>query len=153
MQPGSNIYRLFDNVLVLSHGEMVYYGSAAESLDHFASLGYECPKNYNPADYLIDLVTMSSEGTIQTLARSYRESVQYNEIRKVMQNVQSEGNPFEGQSDLIGEYASSWSTQFKVLAKRTFLHNIRNPYLIRTQYILTVSLALLIGTIYWHVTD
>jgi ABC-type multidrug transport system permease subunit len=96
---------------------------------------------------------MNSEGTIQTLARSYRESVHSNNISKVMHSIQSEGNPFEGQSDLIDEYASSWPTQFRVLAKRTLLHNFRNPYLIRTQYILTVLLAILIGTIYWHVTD
>jgi hypothetical protein len=132
---------------------MVYYGKAAEAVEYFESIGHPCPKHYNPADFVIDLVTMNSASMIQALALKYKESRTSSEMKTLMHTIQTQENPYEGQSELIAEYASTWTTQFHVLAKRTLLHNLRNPYLIRTQYILTVALALLIGTIYWHVTD
>jgi len=39
-------------------------------------------------------------------------------------------------------------TQFWILSKRTFVNILRNPYLLRAQYILTVFLSVLIGLIF-----
>ena len=38
-QPRFTIFRLFDSLMLLSLGEVVYHGPAAESLDFFKSLG------------------------------------------------------------------------------------------------------------------
>ena len=38
--------------MLLSHGQTVYYGSASQSIDYFANLGYECDPFTNPADFL-----------------------------------------------------------------------------------------------------
>ncbi|KAJ3413932.1 hypothetical protein HDV05_007300 [Chytridiales sp. JEL 0842] len=55
-QPRSNIYALFDQLLLLAKGRMVYSGPAqALALEHFSSLGFECPRGFNIADYLVDL--------------------------------------------------------------------------------------------------
>jgi ABC-type multidrug transport system ATPase subunit len=51
-QPSSRIFQLFDEVLVLGRGQIIYHGSVARSLDYFASLGHECPNYYNPADHI-----------------------------------------------------------------------------------------------------
>ncbi|KAI9137916.1 hypothetical protein BKA69DRAFT_1127772 [Paraphysoderma sedebokerense] len=59
-QPRSNIYALFDHLVLLSRGKMVYSGPAQTAVDHFAKLGFECPVGFNIADYLIDL-TMYAE--------------------------------------------------------------------------------------------
>jgi ABC-type multidrug transport system ATPase subunit len=57
-QPRSNIYYLFDSLMLLAYGEVIYYGLAKEALTYFSSLHHDCPPNYNPADYFIDLVQM-----------------------------------------------------------------------------------------------
>ncbi|KAJ2997734.1 hypothetical protein HDV02_005204 [Globomyces sp. JEL0801] len=55
-QPRSNIYALFDKLVLMSKGHVVYSGPAQQPvIDHFASLGYECPLGFNIADYLVDL--------------------------------------------------------------------------------------------------
>ena len=36
-QPSSEIYALFDNLLLLSQGEIVYYGPAAKAMEYFTS--------------------------------------------------------------------------------------------------------------------
>lgn len=43
---------MFDNVILLAQGELVYYGPAIHAIDYFKSLGHECPRNYNPGTRL-----------------------------------------------------------------------------------------------------
>ena len=52
-QPRSNIYALFDHLVLLTKGRLVYSGPAQQPcIDHFYRLGYECPLGFNIADYL-----------------------------------------------------------------------------------------------------
>nr|XP_019047681.1 ATP-dependent permease [Kwoniella bestiolae CBS 10118]OCF26611.1 ATP-dependent permease [Kwoniella bestiolae CBS 10118] len=60
-QPQSNIVNLFDRLLLLAKGQLVYSGESERAQQHFEKLGYECPKGYNIADYLID-VTVEAAG-------------------------------------------------------------------------------------------
>jgi len=62
-------------------------------------------------------------------------------------------NPFDGRADLETEYATSFGTQLYYLAKRTMKNSLRNPYLIRTQYILIALLGLCLGLIYWRLSN
>lgn len=55
-QPRSNIYALFDKLVLLAKGRLIYSGPAhEEALEHFKSLGFFCPLGFNLADYLVDL--------------------------------------------------------------------------------------------------
>jgi ABC-type multidrug transport system ATPase subunit len=52
-QPRSNIYALFDQLVLLSKGRIVFSGPAQQPcIDHFYKLGYKCPLGFNIADYL-----------------------------------------------------------------------------------------------------
>lgn len=59
-QPQSNIVALFDRLLLLAKGQLVYSGEAERAPKHFEKIGHECPKGYNIADYLIDLTVEAS---------------------------------------------------------------------------------------------
>lgn len=50
-QPSSDIFYLFDDLLILAEGRIAYYGTITGSIDYFARLGYQCPQYSNPADY------------------------------------------------------------------------------------------------------
>lgn len=54
-QPRSNIVSLFDKLLLLSEGDLVYSGDMIKCNDYFRRNGYPCPTGYNIADYLIDI--------------------------------------------------------------------------------------------------
>ncbi|EDO19159.1 hypothetical protein Kpol_1050p16 [Vanderwaltozyma polyspora DSM 70294] len=54
-QPRSNIFHLFDKLVLLSNGDMIYSGDAIKVNDFLRNSGYECPEGYNIADYLIDI--------------------------------------------------------------------------------------------------
>lgn len=50
-QPSYDIFNLFDDLVILSRGKIAYFGPAKESISYFASLGFQCPRFTNPADY------------------------------------------------------------------------------------------------------
>ncbi|KAG9224454.1 hypothetical protein CCMSSC00406_0007647 [Pleurotus cornucopiae] len=54
-QPRSNIVALFDQLLLLAQGKMVYSGELSKCQEYFESVGCKCPPGFNIADYLIDL--------------------------------------------------------------------------------------------------
>ena len=50
-QPGPEITRLFDHVLLLSSGHAVYNGPADDIIPYFDGLGYPLPKFTSPYDH------------------------------------------------------------------------------------------------------
>lgn len=60
-QPRSNIVTLFDRLVLLAKGKMVYSGSYKECQGYFSDLGYACPPGFNIADYLVDLTMHASQ--------------------------------------------------------------------------------------------
>jgi len=38
-------------VLILSKGEMAYFGQASNMVNYFSGLGYPCPEFTNPCDF------------------------------------------------------------------------------------------------------
>ncbi|KAG5177387.1 hypothetical protein JKP88DRAFT_346958 [Tribonema minus] len=56
-QPRSSIFALIDDVLLIAQGEVMYMGPAEQALPHFQALGYSVPPQFNPADFLLDLVS------------------------------------------------------------------------------------------------
>lgn len=45
-------------------GRVVFHGARDDALRHFAMLGYACPRHTNPAEHLIDLVSIDFENEI-----------------------------------------------------------------------------------------
>lgn len=59
-QPRSDLFPQFGNILLLAKGGRVAYdGKSDNMLDHFANLGYPCPTLTNPADHVLDMVSVN----------------------------------------------------------------------------------------------
>lgn len=50
-QPRSDIFQLFDLVLLMTSGLTAYCGTAKDMVQYFTELGYPCPRYSNPADF------------------------------------------------------------------------------------------------------
>ena len=59
-QPRSNIAALFDQLILLAEGKMVYSGPFSKCQDYFNQIGHPCPPGFNIADYLVDLTMHAS---------------------------------------------------------------------------------------------
>ncbi|XP_059139433.1 broad substrate specificity ATP-binding cassette transporter ABCG2-like [Physella acuta] len=65
-QPRYSIYRLFDSLMLLSHGDVAYHGVAREALDYFTSIGYICEEHNNPSDFFLDVINGDSTAVSST---------------------------------------------------------------------------------------
>jgi len=62
-QPRNRLFKLFDNLILLSEGKMIYQGPPKkEAVAYFGNVGeaFALPKNTNPADHYIDYITRSN---------------------------------------------------------------------------------------------
>ena len=59
-QPSSTVYHMFDKMILLSEGHLLYYGNAQKAMDYFASVQFSPPFPMNPADFLLDLANGTS---------------------------------------------------------------------------------------------
>ena len=74
-QPRSSIFQLFDQLLLLSDGNDVFFGDAKDGLKYFANAGYPCKLRFNPADHFLDILsrdTRSDSGLSESTTRLIR---------------------------------------------------------------------------------
>jgi ABC-type multidrug transport system ATPase subunit len=56
LQPAPETYDLFDDVILLSDGLIVYQGPREIVLEFFESLGFKCPERKGVADFLQEVI-------------------------------------------------------------------------------------------------
>lgn len=73
-QPSSEIFAMFDDVVVLHAGKVAYHGPQKNIAIHFESLGHKCPRNYNPADFVLFLLQKESQEVIDQVKGAWPTS-------------------------------------------------------------------------------
>ncbi|KAK0570454.1 hypothetical protein LWI29_001359 [Acer saccharum] len=61
LQPAPEAYELFDDVILLCEGQIVYQGPRDSILDFFISIGFSCPKRKNVADFLQEVTSKKDQ--------------------------------------------------------------------------------------------
>ncbi|ORX57394.1 hypothetical protein DM01DRAFT_1334019 [Hesseltinella vesiculosa] len=66
-QPRSNIVTLFDQLVLLAKGRLIYSGPQSHAQGYFRTIGYPCPPGFNIADFLVDLTMQPISPRPQTI--------------------------------------------------------------------------------------
>ena len=66
-QPASDVFCLFDQVIFMKGGRILYQGPVSDVTGYFSGFGYSCPTNFNPSDYVM---TLSQVETFESLEAS-----------------------------------------------------------------------------------
>jgi ABC-type multidrug transport system ATPase subunit/ABC-type multidrug transport system permease subunit len=77
LQPPPEVYALFDDVIVMDNGSIVYHGPTQKVLPYFQSIGYRCPPRKDVADFLQEVTTEDGEDFLMSREelQEYREQV------------------------------------------------------------------------------
>lgn len=135
-QPSSKIYSLFDNLLLMKKGLIVYQGNAANAADYFASLGHPCPPNFNPADHLIDVLSEGNGNKFDTTksAQIFRISPDYGGTGGTL-NLKE---------------IQPWFRQFLILLRRNLHAQLVRWDIILTNVLVTLIIATFVGKSVWE---
>ena len=73
-QPSSQIFYLFDKLLLLSQGQMIYFGSIQQVLPYFQHFNYHMQHlSYNPADFVMEIIKSVDDKERSRLSHEARE--------------------------------------------------------------------------------
>lgn len=59
LQPAPETYDLFDDIILLSDGYIVYQGPRDNVLEFFESMGFKCPERKGVADFLQEVCPLN----------------------------------------------------------------------------------------------
>nr|CAD2159184.1 unnamed protein product [Meloidogyne enterolobii] len=150
-QPSSTIYRQFDMVIFLANGRLAYFGEPSKTVDYLNSFGYPCPRNYNPADAMIQCLSIEM----------YNEEICKERIGKICddwevnENALKLKNEIEEQNKIVVDKPerrkrATFGVQTSALLKRSILDNIRNPGLAKAKLSQKLIMGIFIGLLYFQ---
>ncbi|XP_048563520.1 ABC transporter G family member 36 [Triticum urartu] len=61
LQPAPETYNLFDDIILLSDGQVVYQGPREDVLEFFESVGFKCPERKGIADFLQEVTSKKDQ--------------------------------------------------------------------------------------------
>ncbi|GJQ75577.1 w [Trypoxylus dichotomus] len=160
-QPSSELYAMFDKLLLMAEGRVAFIGTPEEADIFFRSLDAPCPHNYNPADYFVQLLAIvpgkeeSCKQAISMICDNFGKSELGRRNFHAATAVQKPDYSYEVWSN--GEhyknpYKATWFAQFRAVLWRSWLSVMKDPLLIKVRLLQTVLVAALVGTIYYGQT-
>jgi ABC-type multidrug transport system ATPase subunit len=162
-QPSSKTFALFDKLILLSQGYIIYHGAVKDATQYFITspLLYEYIKGTNSADFIIAISSMIITNKNNNIISSYElreyyyKSKQYNnlliEINKSFNTTVDDHSTTHQYKDddsinkdmlyITDSYnhTSIWY-QTKILSERGFIHLIKEPEAMIGQFLMYVEL-------------
>eukprot|EP01133_Synstelium_polycarpum_P017727 gene17727-21137_t len=164
LQPSAPLTSLFDNLMILSEGRIVYFGPLADALDYFENLGFVCPKHSNPSEFFQEIVEDPDRysyvhppryQTPDDFVRAYRDSEIYNNMVRTMDNTP---NGIMGNHDPstlkdasgMPTYSVPWYKQIYYNVMRGNRMLLRNLPSATIRIIKGIIMGFVIGTLFWR---
>ncbi|KAL2887560.1 hypothetical protein HOO65_050681 [Ceratocystis lukuohia] len=160
-QPRSEIWYLFDNLIILSKGSPVFSGSRESCVSWLDSQGFSLPPFVNPAEYMVDIAAIDSRSPeLEEASRIRVDSLKsawktesdrlYNDMADTS-NGKSNMDHKNPTSHPIHEHAS-FLTQMRVLTKRTLKVTYRDPMGMMSAMLETALMGLVSGLIFYNLS-
>ncbi|CAI0439646.1 unnamed protein product [Linum tenue] len=102
-QPTNDVFRLFDDLLLISCGEAVYFGECQGAVKFFAESGFPCPTRRNPPDHFLRCITPEFDQVLAALKQTQR----MNHAELAAADGLLNGTTAETRATLVKKYKSS----------------------------------------------
>lgn len=70
LQPAPETFDIFDDVILMAEGKIVYHGPRSHILEFFESCGFRCPERKGVADFLQEVTQHSSSVLFSSIMSS-----------------------------------------------------------------------------------
>ncbi|KAL5546848.1 hypothetical protein UlMin_006535 [Ulmus minor] len=161
-QPSFRILSLFDRLLFLSHGQIIYSGSPKALQPFFYEFGHPIPENANQIEFVLDLICELEESspdgakslvdfnkTWQNKEENQRNKSPSSSLEEAIRVAISKGKLMIYGSS-IPTFANPFWVEIIVLSKRSTINSRRMPQRFGVRLIMVLITGFLLATIYWQ---
>lgn len=146
-QPNSETYELFDELILLVEGRLIYHDKADQVTSYFQqNFGLVCPEFSNPPDFFMSKIHHQNPVHVE-LYPQYFDS--YERIQKLTVSMKIEDKLT---NKLIERQANTGMKQsILALSNRCYINMHRNPMLARTKIVQSIALGLFLGGMFYNI--
>lgn len=150
-QPSQQIFSMFDDLLLISEGRLMYYGEIEKVRTYFGGIGYKCASDIGTAEHILDCVSRMTEDQENSDKRLDHLA---NEAQKITQTISSglssntKDKPLRFASYDKARRIVGPLKQFRLLIKRALKEEARGKTSMIIKIVQQVSLASIFGGIY-----
>ncbi|EGC32253.1 hypothetical protein DICPUDRAFT_155800 [Dictyostelium purpureum] len=158
LQPGVEITRLFDYLMIMNQGQMSYFGPMNQAIGYFESLGFKFPHRHNPAEFFQEIVDepelyWSGEDHppykgAEDFASAYRKSDIYKyTLDYIDNNIPNPSSYVDYSTE--SAYSITFTRQLLLNIQRGVKLNFGNLVSLRLRILKNVIMGFILGTLYW----
>ncbi|KAG5307701.1 ABCG1 protein, partial [Acromyrmex insinuator] len=139
--PSASTFKKFDHVYVITNGQCAYRGATDNLVPFLQNIGIECPKHYNPADFIIEISTGDyGFHLVEQIITSVNTNLPLVPILRSKSEFE-----FDKKNLKI-----SWIDQFSTLVKRMMMQIYRNRNYMYMKIFLHIFLGIMIGGMFFN---
>lgn len=151
-QPRTDILNLFDKIILLAAGKLVWFGTTADAIAHFATLGYPLPPKTNPSDYFLDTATIdrrSPERQEASTARVEKFVAAYSELC-VASPKKDDAVVKKSNAKVSISWPSTYLQEYRIILHRSLTNNFRDTSVIGATFGMNIFTTLLILCLFFR---
>ena len=153
-QPSQHVFQLFDDLLLLSEGRLMYFGEVAKVRLYMSDLGYECESEVGTAEHILDCVSraVGADAEAETLSSKRIENIASQAMKHTRELVAFGADNTNKMKHIIDKTSAHPGTnvfrQFRLLLGRSARELFRGKAAIVIKIVQQVSLGVIYGGIY-----
>ena len=137
-QPSSEIFYMFDHLILLSNGRVMYEGRPSDSMAYFAELGHDCPIYNNPADYYMHILKDIDPDPCSS-------TVRHNDTLQLQLQSSSYVKKEDDHIPIM--------RQLGLQIRRQYRKIIRDPHMIKYRILQNIVIGIIYGTLFWQLNN
>ncbi len=160
LQPPPETVANFDELILLSEGQIIYCGPVDRAIPYFEELGYQIPERMDAADWLQALskdgaMYLKDPGQKHLTTQEFHEKFYASDLGKsILEKIEKpQDTPAVVKTMATIRYRSSTWQSLKLLIDREFTLWWRDKYQIKAKIMQTLIMGTLVGTLYFQLDD
>lgn len=158
LQPSPEVFELFDDVLLMNKGTIMFHGKITDAVPYFENMGFHCPPRKDVADFLLDLGTDKQDiyavgGSVpyqsEEFAARFQQSSIYQKTLKLLDVPVEDSTIF---SDFT-PFRQTFVEDLVTLLRRETTLTLRDTTYIMGRVFMVVVMGLLYGSTFWQMDD
>ncbi|XP_022179152.1 ATP-binding cassette sub-family G member 4-like [Myzus persicae] len=151
--PSAKLFAMFDHIYIVAEGQCMFAGVGQDMVPYLSTVGLNCPKHYNPADFMIEVCSreygdysekMSTAVDNGKCLRWFKDN---SETRKPIVRRASQ---YDTVSNHLYDFSSTGWSQFNVLLRRMMIQHKRDYTYLLFKLFMYTFIGLVVGGMFFQ---